>query len=503
MQSFGIELGNLIRATREKRNWLAKQLIDEAYPSTTKSTRSIDEQNKFAQQLSRLENGVSANPRPVVYRPYCNALGITSEQTEEIRAKYDSRGMLRPGGVLQLKGWPELSTDEFPETLVSFDYRNEELGVHLIRSMSKAYRATDERFTSYVNGQGVHHPGLNLKILRASLSAEKLPVKIGPKFLAYRANDVADCQLLNFAKSQKTAGGAKLFNSKKVRLSSSIKIGDKAAIYISETDYCSSLVTDQLSFQQIYHDEDPKRWVYDGLSYFIDATTSKLLPLEHANKMSNQLGASTIAFSRDGTLLLVQQTRSNAQSVGLIAPSGSGSLDWEDVGLDKDLFSIVATGAARELVEECGLDIKETEFDHTISSDVVARKFLRIFGFSRMVHRGGKPEFYCISVLPFDAFEIQEAKLAKDEKDYTQRKERSLSTIVDFNASPDVVKDSIIEVCSELIGPRDPLEIARHNHVNFLSFPLRHGLDLLIEALRGKHSEQLVQFLKRAAHEEP
>jgi len=499
MQTFGIELGNLIKDTREERNWLAKQLFLRVHPSANKPER----EKKFAQQLSRLEKGKSPNPWPSVYRPYCNALGITSEQVKEIRAKYDSKGMPRLGTASQPRGWPKLSTDGFPDKLVSFDYRNEELGVNLLRSMSKAYQTTDEQFTSYVNGQGVHHPDLNLKILGASLAAKKLPIKIGPKFFAYRENDIADCQLLNFVKSQKTGGGTKLFNSKKVRLSSSIRMDENAAIYISETDYCSSLVTDQLSFQQVYHDEDPKKWIYDGFSYFLDDTTSKLLPLEHTNKMSNQLGASTIAFSRDGTLLLVQQTRSNAQSVGLIAPSGSGSLDWEDVGANRDLFSVVATGAARELVEECGLDVKETEADHSISSEVVARNFLRIIGFSRMVHRGGKPEFYCISVLPFDAFEIQEAKLAKDEKDYTQRKERSLSTIVDFNASPDIVKESIIQVCNELIGPREPLEIARHNHVNFLSFPLRHGLDLLIEALRGKHSEQLVQFLKHAAHEEP
>lgn len=496
MVTFGKEIGILIRNERDRRVWSALELIGKVYPKA-----GDGQYPSLLSQLSRLETGASDKPTAKVFRGYCDALGISTKQTEFIRRKYDSKGRLKPEQQAQLEGWPELCTNDFPETLVSFDYRKEELGVTLIEAMSKTHQKTEASFTSYVNGYGLHDASLNLELLKASLSDTKVPIKIGPKFLAYDPTDLSDSQLLSFVKSQKTGGGTKLFNSKKVRLSSSIGVGANAVVYISETDYCSSLLTDQLSFQQIYHDSDPKKWVYNGYSYFYDDKAATLLPLEHANQMSNQLGASTIAFSRDGTLLLVQQTRSNAQSVGLIAPSGSGSLDWEDVGERKDLLSIVATGAARELVEECGLDVKETESDHSIPSALVAEKFLRIFGFSRMVHRGGKPEFYCVSVLPFDALEIQEAKLAKGEKAYTQRKERSQSKLVDFSQPAQVIKDTILEVCGELIGPRHASEIAAHNHVNFLSFPLRHALDLLMETLNSEGSDELVDFLRRAAHE--
>jgi hypothetical protein len=109
-------------------------------------------------------------------------------------------------------------------------------------------------------------------------------------------------------------------------------------------------------------------------------------------QISNQLGCSTLAISDDGHLLIVLQSKFNFQSVGLLAPSGSGSMDWSDIkssGCEDDLLSLVSFGAQRELREECALN-----------SDIDDRRYIPSavlpIAFTRMLHRGGKPEFYFI-----------------------------------------------------------------------------------------------------------
>jgi hypothetical protein len=128
--------------------------------------------------------------------------------------------------------------------------------------------------------------------------------------------------------------------------------------------------------------------------------------------LANTVGVSTLAFSSDGKLLLVQQTPKNIGSPGLRAPSGSGALEKRDLPTSADsvmLQSVVSRGAARELAEECHLSSDEIEMDGT---SVVA--------FGRWLTRGAMPEFSCVTLLKNEGSEIARRSVRASEVDYIQ-----------------------------------------------------------------------------------
>lgn len=104
---------------------------------------------------------------------------------------------------------------------------------------------------------------------------------------------------------------------------------------------------------------------------------------------SNHIGISILAFTRDGKIIITTQTGDSAQSANLLAPSGSGSADFKDLGNKSITFhDFIINAMERELLEECGLDESMTGF---VSSHVI--------GFARLLHRGGKPEFFGVSFI--------------------------------------------------------------------------------------------------------
>ena len=116
-----------------------------------------------------------------------------------------------------------------------------------------------------------------------------------------------------------------------------------------------------------------------------------------------------------------------------------------------------------------------------------------------MLHRGGKPEFYCVSVLPFDQYEVERAKLSKEETSYTRRTKRSRAKQVDFSRSVDEIRRDILEVCEEFMGPFSVDMLKKNRELDFLSFPLSHALELLIETINGPRGDELICFLKTAS----
>ncbi|MDX2974452.1 hypothetical protein [Kribbella solani] len=104
--------------------------------------------------------------------------------------------------------------------------------------------------------------------------------------------------------------------------------------------------------------------------------------------LGNQVGVSTVALTTDGWMLLVHQGVASRSSAGLVAPSGSGSLEPLDlVGRDR-LSDVVAAGMERELREELGLV-------STAMRDV--RIETQVRGYGRWLEKGAKPEFYGVT----------------------------------------------------------------------------------------------------------
>lgn len=138
------------------------------------------------------------------------------------------------------------------------------------------------------------------------------------------------------------------------------------------------------------------------------------------------IGISTLAFTSDDLLVLAQQSENNSASGGLIAPSGSGSLEPDDLASAGDhpsLQQVLIRGMERELCEETGIS----------SNDVLET---RIIGFGRWLERGAKPEFFGITRLRILARDLDSLRISPEERIYTERLDqgaRSDAVFVDFD----------------------------------------------------------------------
>ncbi len=111
--------------------------------------------------------------------------------------------------------------------------------------------------------------------------------------------------------------------------------------------------------------------------------------------LADGIGISTVAITTDNALVLTRQTEKNVASGGLLAPSGSGSLDPRDLGPREEILQdIVRRGMERELREEAGIRQKEI------------RK-TKVIGFARWLDRGARPEFFGITELSITAKDIE------------------------------------------------------------------------------------------------
>lgn len=139
-----------------------------------------------------------------------------------------------------------------------------------------------------------------------------------------------------------------------------------------------------------------------------DYTIDRFELPSYGEKCSEHLGVNTIAVTKDGQAIIFRQNESE-QSTGLAAPSGSGSMDWEDImeterevnKSDIDFTEVVREAVHRELCEEAGMSIvgklrssffKGIELEkQDITTDIM--------GFYRWGSRSGLPGFLCLTRL--------------------------------------------------------------------------------------------------------
>jgi hypothetical protein len=168
--------------------------------------------------------------------------------------------------------------------------------------------------------------------------------------------------------------------------------------------------------------------------------------------------------------MIVYQNRRNQHSQDMLAPSGSGSLDWEDLSSSNaaDILSLVLYGAERELREECSLD--EYTDDHGRRWPSIDSKVI-VMGFARMLHRAGKPEFFCLGYIAETSDRIIE-----------RRPERYVEYVMPAPVEParwsaGRPRDEIARVCKDYLGKTfniEGIQIAK-------SYPVEHALMLLVE----------------------
>ena len=216
-------------------------------------------------------------------------------------------------------------------------------------------------------------------------------MKLYPFNLPSQANRLAPMVI-----ASELSSGKEVFNEPKIRLCSDLTqeiLNSGQPLLLQKTNYFNGLVTNQLTGDKISSRSD-KTVIYNGLEFVIN---KEIIYDLSDSPCSNHIGISTLAFIKDGRFIINTQTRESRQSPQLLAPSGSGSVDLID--WQNNPKSFITIGMERELVEEC------TKIPVNLNNlNDICRT--RIIGFARMLHQGGKPEFFGIT-----RFEVNETDL--------------------------------------------------------------------------------------------
>lgn len=192
------------------------------------------------------------------------------------------------------------------------------------------------------------------------------------------------------------ARGSLLHNEAKIRLvSEPARLTDASvpgAVVLQRTSYYASVCSNELTKFIVAPKEQPlgERDLFDTVRR---KGTGVLYDLDDS-ELSNHMGGGTLALTSDGRLLVSKQGRLAAIAAGLLAPAGAGSMDWADQRHASHFGGLIKAGLERELREECS--IKPSQIARTI-----------VLGMSRELARGGKPDFYGLTLLKGRAAELQ------------------------------------------------------------------------------------------------
>lgn len=198
------------------------------------------------------------------------------------------------------------------------------------------------------------------------------------------------------------------YNDPVLGIASLSTTGQVPAIKTVEAFYWDHLATDQLAMV----DTRVNGVLQDNLgrSLFIDRA-NKLRDLS-SSWILNTIGVSVLAITSDGRFVVVMQSANNDGSVGLYAPTGSGSLEPQDYrsSLDLQANQLFANGAMREAAEESA--IMEEEVDSVLS-----------LGFGRWLEKAAKPEAFFVAFLNIDSHDVRRKKIPAADRPYTSLSE--------------------------------------------------------------------------------
>jgi hypothetical protein len=194
--------------------------------------------------------------------------------------------------------------------------------------------------------------------------------------------------------------GKLFFNEDKISLSKTLYPGIKE-ISCFKSNYFLSFVTNELCIKNIYDytSKEIKVSVWEGLREFPLRNLGEkdeLLSLEES-RLSNHMGGNTIAVTKDKLICLWFQGERAFRSEGLLAPTGSGSLDWADYKniKNKSLKNLVEEGMRREFREE-----SSKAGNYMLDIEKIITK---VIGFYRWTGKSGLPGFFGITKIDQDS----------------------------------------------------------------------------------------------------
>jgi hypothetical protein len=196
--------------------------------------------------------------------------------------------------------------------------------------------------------------------------------------------------------------GALVFDGAKVRMCDDLQLTNNSLskLVLERTSYFSTVMTnDAVNSEVILSGRHTP--VYSGREACFPR--GQIPPLSKSDA-SNQIGASTLAITSDGFLVVMKNGPSSAIASGKMTCSGSGSSDWKDLKSVFGLTSFVRHTALRELTEELGIQVSSIDA-------------FGVIGYGRFIDRGGKPEFFCVARLSVDRSGVT---VSKPEKKFMQ-----------------------------------------------------------------------------------
>ncbi len=281
------------------------------------------------------------------------------------------------------------------------------------------------------------------------------------------------------SKKRQSVREKKMFhNEPKICLSSDFEPNTTEVEFFNGS-YFLSFLTNELCSRDIYPSKGPRRRrILSGINAFpfvgVGDKPKKppvLLSIRDA-RLSNHIGGNVLGITSDGTLKLWFQGASAQFSNSLLAPTGSGSLDKDDLrksisvrNCKKNQWSLTETvkaGMTRELLEE------SHKSGGAMSLDDVT--YIRIVGYFRWGGRGGLPGFLGVARVS-----RKDSEMFPNESEVYLREGSAASQRDSFPASnPQELLDSV----AILLG----------DHQKRLSLPLYANLVALQRALKEDES---------------
>ncbi|NEA35986.1 hypothetical protein [Streptomyces sp. SID13031] len=235
----------------------------------------------------------------------------------------------------------------------------------------------DWQLTRCSAGRVISSPSLDARLDRPIEFSEH-PFKLPTDLAAIKPAVIA------LARSKRSRAASQPFDGLNVRLCTDLDLAG-SAVRLQPARYFDTMASNYLAGHQ-WWSRSLSRVVVD-VNRNILARDGRLIPLGRST-LANQIGISTLALTEDNWMILVLQGPAAESSRGLVAPSGSGSLEPRDLTGRTRLVESIAAGMERELREELGL-IKRRMRQVRIETAVV--------GFGRWLEKGAKPEFFGIS----------------------------------------------------------------------------------------------------------
>jgi hypothetical protein len=281
----------------------------------------------------------------------------------------------------------------------------------------------------------------------------------------------------------------RLTNEAKITLRTDLSARPNKAL-VGRTCYFTSCLTNDASTRKLSRKTPRGEFPYANLTSMFPLVErqgkARVLDLGEST-LSNHIGASTVALFQqvDGKCFLIFpiQNAKAARSGLLYAPTGSGSLDWNDFqrSAQQDLLSVVRYGVQRELCEEQSL--VGLHQDAVRLGEAIDRRSIRtlVLGHFRWMTIGGLPQFCCFSTAKVDSVQLDlrpspnELEIHGADNPLPQHP-RAIASLQDL-------KDECLEMLSSFWDD--------------LSVPLLVNLDLIHATLSGQYGAQAQAVLER------